>query len=96
MARNAEGSGGQSSYHEAGSDLTQMNRQGRWIPVLQTVFWLFLKINRKGQTILMVTHSIKAADHGQVLFIKNGTVFHQIYRGGELQERRCIRRSQMH
>ena len=36
-------------------------------------------------TILMVTHSIKAASHaGRVLFIKDGTVFHQIYRG-ELQ-----------
>ena len=63
-----------------------MNRQGRWIPVLQIVFWLFFEeINRKGQTILMVTHSIKAASHaGRVLFIKDGTVFHQIYRG-ELQ-----------
>ena len=46
---------------------------------------VFEEINRKGQTILMVTHSIKAASHaGRVLFIKDGTVFHQIYRG-ELQ-----------
>ena len=35
-----------------------------------------------GQTILMVTHSVKAASHAsRVLFIKDGTVFHQIYKG---------------
>ena len=44
---------------------------------------LFAEINRRGQTILMVTHSAKAASRAQrVLFIKDGTVFHQIYRGG--------------
>lgn len=43
---------------------------------------LFSKINENNQTILMVTHSIKAASHAQrVLFIKDGVVFHQIYRG---------------
>lgn len=43
---------------------------------------LFSQINRSGQTILMVTHSVKAASHaGRVLFIKDGEVFHQIYRG---------------
>lgn len=43
---------------------------------------LFREINRAGQTILMVTHSVKAASHaGRVLFIKDGEVFHQIYRG---------------
>lgn len=43
---------------------------------------LFAKINREGQTILMVTHSTKAASHaGRVLFIKDGEVFHQLYRG---------------
>lgn len=45
---------------------------------------LFEKINRSGQTILMVTHSVKAASHaGRVLFIKDGVVFHQLYRGQE-------------
>ena len=40
-------------------------------------------INETGQTILMVTHSIKAASRaGRVLFIRDGEVFHQIYRGG--------------
>ena len=43
---------------------------------------LFQEINEDGQTILMVTHSIAAASHaGRVLFIKDGEVFHQIYRG---------------
>ena len=43
---------------------------------------LFGQINRQGQTILMVTHSVKAASHaGRVLFIKDGQVFHQLYRG---------------
>ena len=43
---------------------------------------LFNRINEEGQTILMVTHSTKAASHAnRVLFIKDGQVFHQIYRG---------------
>ena len=43
---------------------------------------LFNEINAESQTILMVTHSTKAASHaGRVLFIKDGEVFHQIYRG---------------
>lgn len=43
---------------------------------------LFAAINRAGQTILMVTHSVKAASRaGRVLFIKDGQVFHQLCRG---------------
>ena len=43
---------------------------------------LFTEINKNGQTILMVTHSVKAASNAnRVLFIKDGEVFHQIYRG---------------
>ena len=43
---------------------------------------VFNEINEGGQTIVMVTHSAKAASHaGRVLFIKDGEVFHQIYRG---------------
>ena len=43
---------------------------------------LFNEVNATGQPILMVTHSVKAASHaGRVLFIKDGEVFHQIYRG---------------
>jgi len=48
---------------------------------------LFAQINKTGQTILMVTHSVKAASHaGRVLFIKDGEVFHQIYRGDKTDE----------
>jgi len=43
---------------------------------------VFQEINNDGQTILMVTHSTRAASHaGRVLFIKDGVVFHQLYRG---------------
>lgn len=48
---------------------------------------LFGEINRTGQTILMVTHSVKAASHAsRVLFIKDGQVFHQIYKAGMTNE----------
>ena len=48
---------------------------------------LFGEINRAGQTILMVTHSVKAASHAsRVLFIKDGQVFHQIYKAGMTNE----------
>lgn len=48
---------------------------------------LFAEINATGQTILMVTHSVKAASHaGRVLFIKDGEVFHQIYKGDNTDE----------
>ena len=48
---------------------------------------VFNDINRDGQTILMVTHSTKAASHAsRVLFIKDGEVFHQIYRGNHTNE----------
>lgn len=49
---------------------------------------IFNEINQDGQTILMVTHSTKAASHaGRVLFIKDGEVFHQIYRGEDSDEK---------
>lgn len=48
---------------------------------------LFGQINLEGQTVLMVTHSVRAASHaGRVLFIKDGEVFHQIYRGSSTNE----------
>ena len=47
----------------------------------------FREINQDGQTIVMVTHSVKAASHaGRVLFFKDGEVFHQIYRGDSTNE----------
>lgn len=43
---------------------------------------LFGQINKDGQTIVMVTHSVKAASHaGRVLFLQDGKVYHQLYRG---------------
>lgn len=48
---------------------------------------LFSDINSTGQTIVMVTHSLKAASSAnRVLFIKDGEVFHQIYRGKDTDE----------
>ena len=48
---------------------------------------LFEAVNREGQTIVMVTHSVKAASHaGRVLFIKDGEVLHQLYRGSATDE----------
>ena len=48
---------------------------------------LFKEINQQGQTILMVTHSVKAASTAnRVLFIKDGEVFHQLYRGNMSNE----------
>jgi len=48
---------------------------------------VFRDINSDGQTILMVTHSTKAASHAnRILFIKDGEVFHQLYRGNLTNE----------
>lgn len=48
---------------------------------------IFQNINSQGQTILMVTHSTTAASHAnRILFIKDGEVFHQIYRGNSTNE----------
>ena len=48
---------------------------------------LFGEVNALGQTILMVTHSVKAASHaGRVLFLRDGEVFHQLYRGAQTVE----------
>ncbi len=48
---------------------------------------VFSKINEGGQTIIMVTHSVSAASHAnRVLFIRDGVVFHQLYRGDASNE----------
>lgn len=53
----------------------------------ESLLRLFRDINAQGQTILMVTHSIKAASHAKrVLFLRDGEVFHQLYRGGMAEE----------
>ena len=65
-------------YRELKARLDPIARQLGILELLD----LFGQINRQGQTILMVTHSVKAASHaGRVLFIKDGQVFHQLYRG---------------
>ncbi len=48
---------------------------------------LFKDINQEGQSIVMVTHSVKAAStSNRILFIKDGEIFHQIYRGEQTDE----------
>ncbi|MDE7325407.1 MAG: ABC transporter ATP-binding protein [Lachnospiraceae bacterium] len=48
---------------------------------------IFEDVNRMGQTIVMVTHSVKAASRaGRVMFIRDGEVFHQIYRANSTNE----------
>ncbi len=48
---------------------------------------LFEEINDGGQTLLMVTHSANAASHAKrVLFIKDGRIFHQVYRGNKTNQ----------
>ena len=48
---------------------------------------LFGEVNASGQTILMVTHSVKAASHAKrVLFLRDGEVYHQLYRGSQTAE----------
>ncbi len=48
---------------------------------------LFNKINNGGQTLLMVTHSIKAASRAKrVLFIKDGKIFHQLYKASSTDQ----------
>lgn len=48
---------------------------------------LFSRFNEDGQTILMVTHSVKAASRAnRILFIKDGQIFHQLFRGDSTDE----------
>jgi putative ABC transport system ATP-binding protein len=48
----------------------------------ESLLRLFGDLNAEGQTILMVTHSTKAASHAsRVLFLRDGEVFHQLYKG---------------
>jgi len=59
----------------------------------EMILQLFHKIHIEGQTILMVTHSLRAASYAdRVLFIKDGVVFHEIYRGNEEAQRDFMER----
>lgn len=50
----------------------------------ENIMNIFSEINRMGQTVLMVTHSLKSASHaGRVLFIKDGMVYHEIFKGAD-------------
>ena len=52
-----------------------------------TLLRLFGQVNQAGQTVLMVTHSIKAASHAKrVLFLRDGEVYHQLYKGDQTSE----------
>ena len=53
----------------------------------ESVLSLFSRINAEGQTILMVTHSVAAASHAKrVLFLRDGQVYHQLYRAEQSSE----------
>lgn len=53
----------------------------------EQILGLFNELNRLGNTILMVTHSIQAASYAnRVLFIKDGVVYHELYRGQETNQ----------
>ncbi|WP_314012143.1 ABC transporter ATP-binding protein [Mogibacterium diversum] len=54
----------------------------------ESLLKMFCNINEAGQTIIMVTHSLRASSYAKrVLFIKDGIVYHEIYRGeNERQE----------
>lgn len=50
----------------------------------ENIMKLFSEINRMGQTVLMVTHSLRSASYAsRVLFIKDGVVYHEIFKGAE-------------
>ncbi len=58
----------------------------------ESLMGLFGTLNASGQTIVMVTHSIKAASHaGRVLFLRDGAVFHQLYKGELTHEQMYVR-----
>lgn len=60
----------------------------KWLGfVIGQILSMFGEINDEGQTILIVTHSAQAASHAsRVLFIKDGEVFHQIYKGSKSRQ----------
>ena len=79
---------GQSHHHTAVAWCWPTSRRARSIRGRRDeLLRLFGDINRAGQTVLMVTHSVKAASTaGRVLFIRDGEVFHQLYRGDSTDE----------
>ena len=74
---------GPRAHHEsAPHPRRRADRRARFSRATDELLRLFADVNRRGQTILMVTHSVKAASTaGRVLFIRDGEVYHQLYRG---------------
>jgi len=70
-------------HHKSPAWCWPTSRPARWIPRrADELLRVFSDISRSGQTILMVTHSVRAASRaGRVLFIKDGEIYHQLYRG---------------
>lgn len=59
----------------------------------ETLLKMFRTINSTGQTIIMVTHSLRAASYAnRVLFIKDGVVYHEIYRGENERQSKFMER----
>ncbi|EJU19374.1 MULTISPECIES: ABC transporter ATP-binding protein [Mogibacterium] len=59
----------------------------------ETLLKMFRTINSTGQTIIMVTHSLRAASYAnRVLFIKDGVVYHEIYRGENERQSEFVER----
>ena len=76
-----ENGGGKSADHRASADSRRRADRRAGLQRGRRTSAPFGEINAEGQTILMVTHSTKAASHARrVLFIKDGEVFHQIYK----------------
>lgn len=59
----------------------------------ETLLKMFRTVNSTGQTIIMVTHSLRAASYAnRVLFIKDGVVYHEIYRGENERQSEFVER----
>lgn len=65
-----------------------MNLRELWIHIHNAtqLLKLFAQVNQAGQTILLVTHSAATASYSQrTLFIKDGIIYHELYRGTQSQ-----------
>ena len=86
---------GPGHHHRAAACCWPTSPPARWTPSSTDELLRSVRrtCNRQGQTILMVTHSVKAASRaGRVLFIKDGQVFHQLYRGKRHRRRQFYQR----
>lgn len=87
-AARSSGCCGPGPHHGPPVDPGRRTHRRSGLPSSDALLELFGELNGTGQTILMVTHSVKAASHaGRVLFLRDGQVYHQLYRGGESPRR---------